>query len=302
MQIFVSWSGKPAQVLADFLQTWLRQVIQELDPFMSTNSIEKGARWSPEISKRLEETAEAIVCVTSENQDAPWLNFEAGALAKATDSRVRPLLIDLAPSDVTGPLSEFQLTSAADKDDVRRLLNSINERCDRSLPGTILDSTFNREWPALEAKIAEVVAIIGGQPGKTPRKREDVDLMAEILDRVRMVERLTQEHLYISERLYGETMGQRVPPRPNQPRVSEMARSEQSNLERFHKFLRGMDARQRLRITDHKNQNYEGKILAFKGEMPDTAVLIGDQESTAAVVEIVSIAAVQLIDDSGDPI
>ncbi len=90
MQIFVSWSGTPAQVLADFLQTWLRQVIQELDPFMSTKSIEKGARWSPEISRRLSETNHAIVCVTSKNQDAPWLNFEAGALAKATDSRVRP--------------------------------------------------------------------------------------------------------------------------------------------------------------------------------------------------------------------
>jgi hypothetical protein len=57
MQIFVSWSGRAAQALAAFLQTWLRQVIQELDPFMSTNSIAKGARWSPEIAKRLEGVA-----------------------------------------------------------------------------------------------------------------------------------------------------------------------------------------------------------------------------------------------------
>jgi TIR domain len=282
MQIFVSWSGRPAQVLAGFLQTWLRKVIQELDPFMSTSSIAKGTRWSPEIAKRLEDTSEAIVCVTSENQDAPWLNFEAGALAKATGSRVRPLLIDLSNSDVTGPLSEFQLTSASDKEDVRLLLSSINENCDRSLPNEILDATFEREWPALEAKVTEVVALIGGPPGKTPRKREDVDLMAEILDRVRTTERMGQEQLYYSEAIYEEF-------RRQQPKSSPGARGSAANRRRTitldptsnsNAALKGMynalrDAWGRtVSIVLKTDVKIEGKLTDIRNELPDTVLAI----------------------------
>ena len=82
-------------------------VIQELDPFMSAKSIDKGTRWSREIAQQLEETNYAIVCVTQENQSAPWVNFEAGALAKATDSHVSPLLLDVSKTNVSGPLAEF---------------------------------------------------------------------------------------------------------------------------------------------------------------------------------------------------
>ena len=54
-----------------------------------------------------------ILCVTRENHEAPWLNLQAGALAKAVDvSRVVPLAIDLAPSDVVLPLGQFQAQPA----------------------------------------------------------------------------------------------------------------------------------------------------------------------------------------------
>lgn len=160
---------------------------------MSKNSIEKGARWSPEISKRLGDTSQAIVCVTRENQSAEWLNFEAGALAKATDSRVRTLLVDITPADVTGPLSEFQHTLASNKEDVRELMASINNHCERPLTEAILDAVFEREWPAFEAKVDEV-SLLGRQSGGRGKpRRSDSDILAEILDRVRTSERTTQE-------------------------------------------------------------------------------------------------------------
>jgi len=189
VQIFISWSGTPARELAEFLQHWLQKVIQELDPFVSNKSIEKGSRWSPEIAKRLSETSQAIVCVTSENQQASWLNFEAGALAKATDSRVRTLLVDIVPSDVTGPLSEFQHTIAASKEDVWDMIEDINANCDRELSKDVLRPTFDREWPDFEAKIAEVVQLIATSGGEKSPKRETPELLAEILDRVRAIER-----------------------------------------------------------------------------------------------------------------
>ena len=48
-----------------------------------------------------------------ENQSAPWLNFEAGALAKKLESsRVVPLAINLKPSEVQQPLGQFQAKEA----------------------------------------------------------------------------------------------------------------------------------------------------------------------------------------------
>jgi TIR domain len=208
VQIFVSWSGAPAQVLADFLQTWLRQVIQELDPFTSSNSIEKGDRWSPEIARRLNETNHAIECVTSKNQDAPWLNFEAGALAKATDSRVSPLLVDLAPKNVTGPLSAFQLTTATNREDVRRLLATINKHCERPLTTELLNTTFDREWESFEEKIREVSAVVVSDPSPAAEPERLIDdILAEVLERVRLTERLSQQQLSASEALLREMTG-----------------------------------------------------------------------------------------------
>ena len=62
-----------------------------------------------------------IICVTEVNQENPWLNFEAGALAKTLNqSRVCPYLIGMRPSDLKGPLSQFQ-SIHADKNDPETL-------------------------------------------------------------------------------------------------------------------------------------------------------------------------------------
>jgi len=74
-----------------------------------------------------------IVCVSRENQSAPWLNFEAGALAKNLESsRVVPLIINLKPSEVQQPLAQFQAKEATKAGilDVLRLLDGLpRTRC-----------------------------------------------------------------------------------------------------------------------------------------------------------------------------
>lgn len=97
---------------------WLPQVIQVLEPYVSSEDIDKGARWSVDIAKELEASTYGIICVTPENVDAPWINFEAGALSKTLDrARVSPLLFGLKPSDIKGPLLQSQGT-VADKNDI----------------------------------------------------------------------------------------------------------------------------------------------------------------------------------------
>src|SRR5689334_14501294 len=89
--------------------------------------IDAGARWQNEIAAALDSTDYGVICVTRENQSAPWLNFEAGALAKKVDSsRVVPLAVDLTPSDIRHPLGQFQALPA-DREGVDRLLKSLND-------------------------------------------------------------------------------------------------------------------------------------------------------------------------------
>ena len=78
-----------------------------------SEQIAKGARWSPEIAKELQETSFGIVCVTPENTNAPWLLFETGALSKTIEgTHVRPYLLGVKPTDLEGPLAELQAANA----------------------------------------------------------------------------------------------------------------------------------------------------------------------------------------------
>src|SRR5581483_8186823 len=109
MKVFISWSGKRSRAVAVALRDWLPGVINSVEPFVSSEDIYAGSRWQKEIAEQLESTNFGIVCVTKENQHAPWLNFEAGALAKAVESSyVVPLAVDLKPTDVEIPLGQFQ--------------------------------------------------------------------------------------------------------------------------------------------------------------------------------------------------
>src|SRR4051794_3511302 len=133
MRLFISWSGKKSHAVALALHDWLPGVINHVRPFVSSTDIWAGTRWQAEIAGQLESTNFSIVCVTQENQAAPWLNFEAGALAKAVDaSRVVPLAIDLKPSDVELPLGQFQAQPAT-QEGLSKVLASINAACEQPL-------------------------------------------------------------------------------------------------------------------------------------------------------------------------
>ena len=96
--MFLSWSGDRSKAVAEGLGGWLVQVIQAVEPWISSG-IEKGARWESEIAERLDEAKVGIVCLTSGNLTPPWILFEAGALSKTKDSYVCTFLLDVTPGD-----------------------------------------------------------------------------------------------------------------------------------------------------------------------------------------------------------
>jgi hypothetical protein len=188
MRVFIGWSGPRSRAVATGLRDWMKKVIQCLDPWMSDKDIESGARWYDELSVALKGTQFGIICLTPENREAAWVNFEAGAVCNAvTGAHVCPYLYGLEPADILQPLAQFQ-SRRANKHDTHRLMATINELLDvrSGIPKTEFDEVFEHWWPKLETKLQSIP-----NPSESllvPSRRPD-EVAGEILDHVRELRR-----------------------------------------------------------------------------------------------------------------
>jgi len=153
-KVFLSWSGSDSHSVAQALYEWLPVMLQSIKPFMSSEDLRKGGRWNIELATELESTSFGIICLTNSNLNAPWILFEAGALSKVvSESNVSPLLVDVRPSDLPAPLTQFNATKA-EKDDFWKLLKSINSsNSEDSVKEDLLQRSFDSCWPSLEAAL-----------------------------------------------------------------------------------------------------------------------------------------------------
>ena len=160
MKVFISWSGNKSHKVAMVFREWLPSVIQSLIPYVSSEDIDKGARWSTDIAKELEDSTFGILCVTKDNMHAPWLSFEAGALSKTVDKAfVSPFLFDIKRSEVDGPILQFQST-IFEKDDIKKLIQTLNKACgEDGISATMLDKAFDVWYPTLESELNKLKEI-----------------------------------------------------------------------------------------------------------------------------------------------
>jgi hypothetical protein len=185
VKVFISWSGERSHQLAKVMHEWLPEIMQQVDCWLSSEDISKGTRWSRELDKRLESYNQGIICVTPDNMNSPWLNFEAGALAKSFhEGKVRPVLLDLATADLVGPLSQFQTTIARSRDDMLDFVKSINRDCSPPLDDQRLVRVFKRSWPDFQHRLDELPSDSGGGS-----RRDVADMVRELLDLVRSLVR-----------------------------------------------------------------------------------------------------------------
>jgi hypothetical protein len=163
MRVFVSWSKSRGKRVADALRTWLPSMNHHIEPWVSAE-IEAGKRWRDKLYQRLEETNVGIICVTPESVNSPWLNFEAGALAKSAQRGVVcPYLFELDPDDDdhhpirAGPLADYQFAKA-DYDGTLHLLRTMNGALQKQLrkpEGTLLKD-FESSWPQLKRTLGKI--------------------------------------------------------------------------------------------------------------------------------------------------
>lgn len=181
MKVFISWSGERSKNIANALREWLPNVIQAIQPWMSDSDIDKGARWSSDIASKLEESVVGIICLTPENLEAPWILFESGAISRTVGKTfVCPFLFQVEPSDISGPLVQFQFTKAIE-DDAKKLLITINKALgENALQEQNLNNAFKKWWPELDIKLKNIPDI------QVKRKeRSSKEILEEILDLVR---------------------------------------------------------------------------------------------------------------------
>lgn len=147
-RIFISWSGQRSEHVARRISEWLPSIVPEVDLFLSSD-IPAGAMWLRDIADHLASAEMGLICVTRENINSQWLNFEAGAIWNrfAAGIPICPVLLDLTPTELTGPLSLFQ-SKKFDEKDMKALCRLLAART--GLSHERVDISFKAIWPRLE--------------------------------------------------------------------------------------------------------------------------------------------------------
>lgn len=181
MRIFTSWSGERSKAAALALKSLLQDLFEEGVQVFVSDHIRPGEAWAQRLGTELEQSEFGILCLTQENFQAPWLLFEAGAIAKKfATSRVVPYLIDeLPPESDRSPLAQFQHVRA-DREGTYRLVESINSIRETPKPVDRLERSFAKWWPDLEQTLKD----LQGSNRANHVMRTERELLEAILQRV----------------------------------------------------------------------------------------------------------------------
>ncbi|MER5868669.1 hypothetical protein [Streptomyces sp. NPDC002044] len=183
MKIFISWSGVASRKCAEVLRGWLPYMNPSITPFVSSQDISKGERGLITIATELKDCSFGIVCVTRENQAAPWINFESGAISRELgEGMLAPFLVDMPIRDLSSPLAQFQATDSTNSEDVWAMVKSINARCSVTVDSERLRTTFGRFWGDLEISLNELRK---ESPKNDLPERETSDILNELVGLVR---------------------------------------------------------------------------------------------------------------------
>ena len=126
MRVFLSWSGTASGEIARVLAEGLPQFIPSIEPFLATRDIQAGTSWVNALEDAWKSADVALLCITDEN--SPWMLFEAGMFsASPQNATVIPFLVGLGPSDLRGPLAQFQ-AATPERPSVIQLVQAICRR------------------------------------------------------------------------------------------------------------------------------------------------------------------------------
>jgi hypothetical protein len=98
-----------------------------------------------------------------------------------------PFLFDLRSADIQGPLGQFQHTINT-KEEISKLVSSINGRQDSPLSDDALKAAFEIWWPQLNDDLARI-AKEATSLGPAPPKPDPSEMLAELIEVTRAMQR-----------------------------------------------------------------------------------------------------------------
>jgi hypothetical protein len=192
LRVFISWAGPQAEALAKGFHTFLPDVVNAIEPFLSGSDIDKGSRWNDVLKESLQASSCAIVCLTPESTSSVWVAFETGAVSRAAGSpenartRIWTYLHGLTSKDIQlSPFASYQATFATESDTFK-LVRSINGLSSDQVSEDSLKRRFDQMfWPNFSRVVDEASKV-----SKVPQQTQssEVDVLAEILRTVRAIQ------------------------------------------------------------------------------------------------------------------
>jgi len=250
MKIFLSWSGQTSHKVATTLREWIPLVIHSVEPYVSSEDIDKGKRWSTDIAKELEDSAFGIICVTKDNLNAPWLNFEAGALSKKLErTYVSPFLFDIKRAKIDGPILQFQST-IFEEDDIKKLIKTIKKACgENKLSDINFEKVFKRWYPELEKNLNTLK-----KKTKDEVAKEEVpeSYNQKILEEILELSRINQKLLKDPESLFPQEYFDYI------LKERTLLTNEQKKLQEQHRYLT-LELEHRMRQIQKSMDKYKEK-------------------------------------------
>jgi len=151
VEVFLSWSGARSKCLARYVVECLPGIVPDVQLFYSPE-IDPGATWSNAIASAIRRSRFAILCMTQENLSSPWLQFEAGALWRGATGATSacPLLLDVEPDQLPGPLKLFQ-AKRFDETGFKELCKFLGKQT--RLNADRLRYNFKAVWPTLYGEV-----------------------------------------------------------------------------------------------------------------------------------------------------
>lgn len=268
MKVFISWSGHQSHKVATVLRDWLPSVIQSIIPYVSSEDIDKGARWTTDIAGELNQSSFGILCVTKENLSAPWLNFEAGALGKSVDkSRVCPFLFRVKRSEVEGPILQFQST-IFEQDDVLKLVKSLNQSCaEHGIPETRLEKAFEVWWPALKKELDGVADEAPSADSDKKPAAHTIATISKILEEVLELSRNNQKLLRSPEELLPAPYLEKIVTRPLMREGMEFLPTDHPVWEDFAMSFSLLQRNVQKLLEEHKDTESGADVLVALRQM-----------------------------------
>lgn len=196
MDVFLSWSSERSRLIGKIFNEWLSNVFPTLDIYYSPEKIEAGQKWRESVGEGLKDNYIGLFFLVEENITSEWINFEAGAISNTVgEARVIPVLHDLKPEQISGPLAQFQAQKIS-KDGLKAIVRVINNSLDsvRKIEPERLNIVFEKWYPDFELEYGKFIEE-NPKIKKDNRETEGTGVLdehgqiGEILNAVRRLER-----------------------------------------------------------------------------------------------------------------